>query len=399
MKLLTLSTIFIFSICSISLNAQILKKIKSKTIARSNTKIDNAIDKGMDKIEEKVKTQSNDTVKNITTTSIPEPVNQNMKAFQNYDFIPGDTIVFEDHFADDQNGEFPSHWNLSAGQAVMNMAAGQNSILLTQGNFAHVSPLIKTPMYFSDAFTIEFDWYFNGSAGPHLYFYTNSKDAKAATNDIVNLSFDHQEASIIAGEVQLTAPFSAEISGEEHFKVWHHIAIAYKKDQMKIYVDQNRILVVPNLGVHPHAFDIEGIGDETFPIVLTNFRVARGAGMNMLGKKFTDAKIVTHGINFDSDKATIKPESMGTLNMILQVMKDNPDIKFEVGGHTDNSGTKEHNLTLSQQRSNAVKVQLIKMGIDSSRLSIKGFGDTKPISDNNTFDGKANNRRVEFIKK
>ena len=89
---------------------------------------------------------------------------------------------------------------------------------------------------------------------------------------------------------------------------------------------------------------------------------------------------------------------MGTLNMIVKVMQDNPDLKFEVDGHTDNSGTPAHNLVLSQQRADAVKAQLIVMGIDASRLTSKGFGDTKPIADNATPDGKANNRRVEFVK-
>jgi outer membrane protein OmpA-like peptidoglycan-associated protein len=79
-------------------------------------------------------------------------------------------------------------------------------------------------------------------------------------------------------------------------------------------------------------------------------------------------------------------------------MKDNPDLKFEIDGHTDNSGVSAHNLTLSQQRGDAVKAQLINMGIEASRLTTKGFGDSKPISDNNTLEGKANNRRVEFVK-
>src|SRR4029079_12109552 len=127
-------------------------------------------------------------------------------------------------------------------------------------------------------------------------------------------------------------------------------------------------------------------------------RLASGGNMNMIGKKFTESKIVTHGINFDIDKATIKPESMGTLNMIVQVMKDNPDLKFEVDGHTDNSGAAQHNLSLSQQRAAAVKEQLVKMGIDASRLTTKGFGDSKPISDNTSLEVKANNRRVEFVK-
>ena len=173
--------------------------------------------------------------------------------------------------------------------------------------------------------------------------------------------------------------------------------IIYKNGQVKVYVDQYRVLVVPNLGT-PHAFDIEGIGGAEHPIVLANFRVASGGGMYMLGQKFTDAKIVTHGINFDIDKAVILPQSMGVLNDIKAIMTDNPDLKFEIDGHTDNTGGAAHNITLSQQRADAVKAQLISMGISASRLTTKGFGDTKPMSNNVTPEGKANNRRVEFVK-
>jgi outer membrane protein OmpA-like peptidoglycan-associated protein len=144
--------------------------------------------------------------------------------------------------------------------------------------------------------------------------------------------------------------------------------------------------------------EMGGIGSTENPIVFKNFRVAAGGNMNMIGKKFTENKIVTHGINFDIDKATIRPESMGTLNMIVGVLRDNPDLKFEVDGHTDSSGAAAHNLTLSQQRADAVKTQLVSMGVDASRLTTKGFGDTKPIADNTTPVGMANNRRVEFVK-
>ena len=134
------------------------------------------------------------------------------------------------------------------------------------------------------------------------------------------------------------------------------------------------------------------------PIVFRNVRVASGGGMNMVGKKFTDAKIVTHGINFDVDKATLRPESMGTINQIKQVLNDNPDLKFEIDGYTDSSGVAAHNLALSQQRADAVKAELIALGIAPDRLTAKGYGDAKPIADNATPEGKANNRRVEFVK-
>ena len=120
---------------------------------------------------------------------------QDFKTYNNYDFVPGDTVVFEDHFTDDQNGEFPSHWNLGAGQGVMNTIAGQRALLITQGNYAHVSPLIKSPVYFADAFTIECDYYANNGYGPKLYFYDNTRDAKTASNDrgsLLSAVFQHR---------------------------------------------------------------------------------------------------------------------------------------------------------------------------------------------------------------
>jgi outer membrane protein OmpA-like peptidoglycan-associated protein len=148
----------------------------------------------------------------------------------------------------------------------------------------------------------------------------------------------------------------------------------------------------------PESVHFGGIASQDAPLIFRNVKIASGGGMNMIGKKFTDAKIVTHGINFDIDKATIRPESMGTLNEIKTIMTDNPDLKFEIDGHTDNSGTPAHNLTLSQERAEAVKAQLVSMGIAESRLTTKGLGDTKPLSDNSSPEGKANNRRVEFIR-
>ncbi len=190
----------------------------------------------------------------------------------------------------------------------------------------------------------------------------------------------------------------ADIGGNNYLKKWHHIAVAYKNNQMKVYVDKYRVLLVPQVGLTPTHLEMEGIGSQDNPIIFKSFKIADSVQFYMTGQKFTDAKLVTHGINFDIDKATITPQSMGTLNMIVKLMQDNPDVKFEVDGHTDNTGTPAHNLVLSQQRAAAVTAQLTTMGIDASRLSSKGFGDTKPIADNSTLDGKANNRRIEFVK-
>ena len=411
MTLLKALPIIILSICSLSLNAQkILSRIKSKATDRANTKVDNAIDKGLDKAEGSMKVPVKDTTKNktsptaaTTTTStdvaITQGVSQNIKVFQNYDFIPGQTVLFEDDFSGDANGEFAAHWELQAGQAVVNKVSEKTALLITDGNSGWVTPLMKKKKYLNKEWTLEFDQIKNSEAyGIKLFFQDE------AHNDIGKIAFSNNDVIINypaedGGEKTLAGNFPDDMQGENFLNKWHHIAIAYKNKQIKVYVDQARVFVVPNSNMEPARFGLGGIGSQVGPLIFTNVRIADGAGMNMLGKKFTDTKIITHGINFDVNKAIIKPESMGTLNGIVQILKENPDLKFEVGGHTDSDGDDALNLKLSQQRAEAVRTQLIAMGVANTRLTAKGYGKTKPIADNKTFEGKANNRRVEFVKK
>lgn len=390
-------------ILSIGTKAQLLKKlsdkVKDKTEQKADQKVDQAIDKTLDKTDDATKKKSSDKKDGQEKDAQQEENNKAaqppLKVYANYDFVSGDNVLFEDHYADDQDGEFPTHWDLEKGQAVLNKIGGMSALMITDGNYAIVTPRMKTQSYLTDPFTVECDYYLNNGGGYGVNIFFEGKDDKET-----HIHYDEHGNVNSSG---FTRDFSADYPDkvardDDYYKKWHHIAIIYKNKQIKCYLDQYRVLVMPNVDFVPLSIKVGGIGSQDNPIIFTNFKIASGGNMNMIGKKFTESKIVTHGINFDVDKATIKAESMGTLNMIVQVMKDNPDIKFEIDGHTDNTGNAQHNLTLSQQRADAVKDQLVKMGIDESRLTTKGFGDTKPVSDNTTLEGKANNRRVEFVK-
>ena len=107
-------------------------------------------------------------------------------------------------------------------------------------------------------------------------------------------------------------------------------------------------------------------------------------------------KIVLRGVNFDFDKATIRPDAVSILREAAKLLKDNPNVRVSVEGHTDSIGSEAYNEKLSLRRAEAVKAFLAQEGIAASRLTTRGFGESQPVASNDTADGRAQNRRVEL---
>ena len=110
------------------------------------------------------------------------------------------------------------------------------------------------------------------------------------------------------------------------------------------------------------------------------------------GKK----ELVLEGVNFETNKAVLVPDSLTVLDRVAASLADWPEVRVEIGGHTDSQGSAAYNLTLSDKRAQAVKDYLVGKGIDAARMTVKGYGETKPIADNGTPEGRATNRRVEL---
>ena len=397
----------------------ILNRASDAATNRANQKIDQGINKGLDKAEEGVKNgtkKTGNTTKSTTTqTESPSQADDNktgtspdpsatakasppsMRSYANYDFVPGNKIIFEDDFHTDQDGEFAEHWDLLGGQAILNKSGDGLVMKITDGNYGKVAPLMKQKAYLPKEFTLEYDYYQTPGAYGLVVMFNNADGAQvmsvAASRGSASIQFQVNEEGR-----ELGGSMPAELQDDNFNNRWHHVAFIVKGRSLKLYVDQFRVANVPNNTAVPTSVVFGGIGAQEDPLIFKNVRIAEGGGANMISTKFGEGKYVSHGINFDVNKAIIKPESMGELNAILKYLNETPGTRFEIGGYTDSDGSDAPNLTLSQKRADAVKTQLVSMGVDASRLTAKGYGKTKPMADNATFEGKAQNRRVEFVK-
>ncbi|MCK5105240.1 MAG: OmpA family protein, partial [Cyclobacteriaceae bacterium] len=322
-----------------------------------------------------------------------------------FDFVPGDVVIFEDDLILEENGEFPSKWDLISGYAENALFDGENVIRFTHENSgAKITPLMnKEGDYLPEKFTFEFDAYLSSRTSKYVISFWDQRERQPVeTQQIGEIAVGYagteQSASYMGGQM------SKAIEAGDHlpFPHWRHVAISFNIRALKVYLDQHRLLNVPNVKGNPmgitiyaSTYDFGETGN--FPTLIKNIRLAKGA-VKLYDRFLTDGKIITNGIKFDVNKATLKAESMGPINKIYQLMEKNPDLNFSVEGHTDTDGGDETNMTLSKARGKTVMDKLISMGIASDRLKFNGFGESKPLDNNSTPEGKANNRRVEFVK-
>ena len=168
---------------------------------------------------------------------------------------------------------------------------------------------------------------------------------------------------------------------------------------IKAYLDDTRVINVPNADVgrsNQILFFTDGNAKQ--PALFGNFRIAAG------GKKLYDAiaatgRVATQGIYFDTGSDRIRPESSPTLKEIGAMLKEHPDLKLAIEGHTDNVGAAAANQALSEKRAAAVRQALVDgYQVDGARLEAKGLGQTKPAAPNDTPEGRQSNRRVELVK-
>ncbi|MCR4860623.1 MAG: OmpA family protein [Bacteroidales bacterium] len=311
------------------------------------------------------------------------------------------------------------------GYAETGSFAGRKVLAFTDDGEGTVIPLMKEPRAFlPDVFTLEFDFYLCEMSEGYEDDNTSSLSLTFANEEKVpwnsgecgevNFHWRSDGSSTVYWWMSRPNPEDETTSGQKDMGLndaysdyngkdnplkpgeWNHFAFSFNQRAFKGYINGLRVINIP-IALAPRCFWFKHGGRYKYSGV-SNVRLAKGA-VPLYDRLTSEGKIVTYAITFDTGKATIKPESFVEINRIAELMKKEASLNFEVQGHCDSTGSDAVNDPLSQKRAEAIVAALVEQGIDASRLTAVGKGSHVPIADNSTDEGRAKNRRVEFVKK
>ena len=422
-------------------NAQILDRIKNaaKNAAerKAESKSGDAVDKGLEKVEEGIgnifkkkdepgnnNSQSGNTTNSGANQNTTQNGNTDYSQYKGSTFIPGKNVLFFEDFATARLGTGNANWHLyeydpsadfeRPNVRIISVSDG-NWLKMPRKGFVFPNSFKNLP----EQFTIEFDMYADPAKMSEMEsgFKTNfvAKDDREeysihwSTEPAISLDV-HPHGSTQMVNIMAKSEYNSNLDAQQMtlfdktYKTgWltgkvNRISIYRNAKQVVLYLNGKEMLNLPNALPKKAQYNLilstNLWGDGIF---VTNFRV-EGNVPNATQEIKTAGKFVTNTIYFDVNSSRIKPESWATLNNTAQAIKSTAG-NYLIVGHTDSDGADDANLKLSQSRAASVKNALVKeFGIDASRLVTDGKGESQPVTSNNTASGKAQNRRVEFIK-
>lgn len=406
-------------------------KLKEKSTNRAETRVDEGIDQGIDKIEQGVgklfrkdkkeneetsgdENESSETQDEETSDSAVEKKvaatssTPSLKGYSKYDFVPGDKVIFFEDFSQDAIGDFPALWTTNGGGEV-------KTVNIAPGNWFHMNKedavfCYTKPIAFPENFIMEFDIIPDGdfANGYALTFYEDPENSEL-TDDLypgtkgIHIFFEegrwytkgYNNSTDGGGWIEGESRTNPVVLGQVN-----HVIIWAQNRRLRIYHQGAKAFDMPtniHAGTKFNRLRFSGWSTASTPYV-TNLKITTAAP-DTRSKLITEGKLVSYGIYFDVNKDVVKAESFGTLSEIAKTLKENPTVKIKIIGHTDSDGDDAKNLDLSKRRGAAVKNALsTEFGITGDRIQTDGKGESEPVSPNTTPEGKAKNRRVEFIK-
>ncbi|WP_273567969.1 OmpA family protein [Maribacter halichondriae] len=337
---------------------------------------------------------------------------KSITVYSKFDFVPGDKLLFFDDFANDFVGDFPSKWNTNGSGEVVTLNDSKDKWFeILPGYTTFYIPYVDLP----EEYTLEFDILSSGidaktSSSAWLEVGISSDDKFRWGDYYVHANLPFAQYTPVGIRVKnhikyggggINNVVKADI--REAVLAQPHISIAVNKQRFRLWVNEKKYVDIPKAvpaegAISTIKFQLHGFKDGKERLFIRNVKVAEG-GLDLRRTLISDGKVSTNGILFDSGSANIQAQSMGIIRQIHQVLQQENNMKLKIVGHTDSDGEDASNMTLSKNRAEAVKNALVSVyGVSSDRLSTEGKGESEPVGDNGTTDGKAQNRRVEFIK-
>ena len=319
------------------------------------------------------------------------------------EFVPGEKELFFDDFSDMSGDDAPPHWKIRGATPELRVAGSTRELALIGDRYDIYPNITGLPKNF----TMEMDLLCEKDAGNvggcgGINWLFHDKSGKTELIRIwISLDRATEDKKMI--EYRLGLWDDKEALGQKtlttNWKQLVKLAMWVQNGRLRFYVNGDRVFDFNQVDVG----DIASLqmnfwtGDATMAFRRVRFAESAPDFSQTIA---STGKFVTHGILFDTDSDRITADSAAVLQQIAKGLQASSDLKVEIDGHTDSTGAADHNLDLSKRRAAAVKNVLVsQFSIDADRLTTQGFGATKPIEPNTTAAGKANNRRVEFVRK
>lgn len=308
----------------------------------------------------------------------------------NYDFVPGSRVVFVEDYMGDRVGNFPQRLRFVGGNIeVVQWEGGRALRINSRGGFD-----VPLPEVLPERFTLEFDAYLSSFVNDFLV-YPVGEDGRPAGPQRIQVDPYGGTGVTSFGSSGLSSVESDRVNLENRMTP---VRVMGDGRYVKVYLGERRVANVPSADLgrsRTLRFDMVDVRSE--PIYLGPIRVA-ASDRTLYDALVADGRVATQGILFASGSTTIRPESTPTLGEIADALRQNPSMRLRIEGHTDAVGDAASNQRLSEQRAQAVVAHLTsREGIAANRLEAAGMGQTTPVADNGTAEGRAQNRRVELV--
>ncbi len=330
-----------------------------------------------------------------TTAMAPSNPVPTAALWVNYDFVPGERVIYYADFTDTQVGNFPERLEFKEGNMEVAELGGKRVMRAT----SYSKFIISLPEALPQRFTIEFDVINRPSlAGAAFYLRGSAGRVDDAKTSIVSWGSDG--AALMGGGGGEVKMANAEANRLRYAGKPAQVRILGDGRYIKVYLDEKRLANVPNANFERSKvlqLVIDARSDQN-PAYISRIRVAE-IRKSLYDDLAANGHVATQGLIFDTGSDKLKPESAPTLKMIAAMIEQHPELRIRIEGHTDNVGNPGANKALSEKRAAAVKAALVSQyHVTGGRLDAKGFGETKPLEPNATPEARANNRRVELVK-